>query len=64
MGCKEAAVIVVNSLFIHIFISFDNQSCFVNDNADSSDQTAIIIAIGIALLLFPLFGLVVDVWFT
>ena len=64
MGYKAAAVILVNSFLIHIFIVFDNQAYLVNDYPYSSDQAAINIAIGIALLLFPMFGLVADVCLT
>ena len=64
MGYKEAAVIIVNSFLIHLYFTFDIRSFFLSNELHFSTQTVMNVSIGIAFLLFPLFGLVADVWLT
>ena len=64
MGYKEATLIIVTSFLIHIYFTFDVQSYLSSNDSPSSDQFAYNVSIGVALLLFPLFGILADVWLT
>ena len=66
MENKEALVIIANTFLIHRLIAFDVPSFIIN----SGYTTSLIIAvnlhlsIGVSLLLFPVFGLIADVYLT
>ena len=64
MGYKEAAVIIVNSLLIHLFFTFDIRNYLSYNDKIFSHITAFNVNTGFGLLLFPPFGVVADVWLT
>ena len=64
MGYKEAAIIIVASFLVHIPFTFDIQPYFFSNAHPFSYRTADNVSLGVALLLFPLFGIVADVWLT
>ena len=64
MDYKEATLMIVTSFLIHIYFTFDVKPYFLSNDGILSDQTAGKVSIGVALLLFPLFGIVADVWLT
>ena len=62
MGSQEAGVMILNAFLIHFFLTFDIQSYIFNVDTKSITLTTKNVSTGIARLLFPLFGLVANIW--
>ena len=64
MENKEALVIIVNTFLIHLIFAFDVQNFLINYGYPANSVLAMNLSIGVSLLLFPVFGLIADVYLT
>ena len=64
MENKEVLVIIVNTFLIHLTFAFDVPSFLINDGFTANSVLAMNLSIGVSLLLFPMFGLIADVYLT
>ena len=64
MANKGVVLVIVNSFLIHLIFTFDLPSYLINNLYPISKVIAGKIGIGVSLLLYPLFGLLADVYMT
>ena len=64
MKNKEALVIIANTFLLHLFIAFDVPSFLINSGYTTDNILVLNLSIGVSLLLFPVFGLIADVYLT
>ena len=64
MEIKEALVIIANTFLIHLIFAFDVPSFLINNGYPGSLVNVENLSIGVSLLLFPVFGLIADVYLT
>ena len=64
MENKVALVIIANIFLIHLIFTLDVPSFLISIGYPVNSVLAMNLSIGISLLLFPVFGLIVDVYLT
>ena len=61
---KEGLVVIITAFVINIFFAIDVPSCMINVITNFSLWITANVCIGFSVLLFPVFGLIADVWLT
>ena len=64
MDNKGVPIVIVNSFLIYFIFAFDLPNYLINNLYPISEVIAVNFGIGVSLLLYPLFGLLADVYMT
>ena len=64
MANREAFIVTLNCLMVHFFFALDLPTYILNNAYPVRTTTIGNVSIGVSLLLFPLFGLIADVYLT